>query len=481
MYIPQIAIATVLFTAAANAAPPEFSTDRAKQIEQEAWTSVETILQRIKPPVIPDRTVQIADFGGVGDGVADNRQAIAKAIDSVSQTGGKIVLPAGDYFVDGPIHLKSNVHLHLRKDARIFFSSNAESYLPVVKVRFEGTVCYNYSPLIYGIGLKNFAITGEGVIDGNAQDWSQKWRKKQKPDKAILRQMGNDTIPDEHRVFGNGFLDLDGDGKDDGHGDGNPHFLRPSLFEIHDCENVLLDGLTFKDSPFWTVHPVFSKNIIIRNLNVRGATLNDDGIDPDSCEDVLIEGCTVKTRDDAISIKAGRDQDAWNRPACRNIIVRNNRLLANTNACCIGSEMSGGVEYVFAENNLISGGRYALNFKCNLDRGGQVQHIYLRNFEIESCQDAMFLFCMDYHSWRGNKFPTKFNDFYVSNIRCKSVAKVPFDIVGVEAEPIRRVFLSNIQVGHAGGESILEHAEDILFDQVTIGGKSFTGSSGGGK
>jgi len=478
MKTSYMSLAFGLFLVSLNAQASGFSKEQAQQVEQAGWNSVETILQRISPPGFPDRSASIAEFGGAGDGVTDNRKAIADAIDSVSRTGGKIVFPPGDYFINGPIHLKSNVHLHLDKGARIFFSSDASSYLPVVKVRWEGTVCYNYSPLIYGHGLTNIAITGEGVIDGNAVDWSKAWRKKQNPNKELLRQMGNDTIPDEHRVFGNGFLDLNGDGKDDGRGDGKPHFLRPSLIEVYDCENVQIEGLTIKNSPFWTVHPVFSKNVILRNLNIQGSTLNDDGIDPDSCEDVLIEGCIIKTHDDAIAIKAGRDQDAWKRPPCRNILVRNNRLESGVNAFCIGSEMSGGVEYVFAENNQIANGKHALNFKCNLDRGGQVQHIYLRNFEIKSCEETMFVFDMDYQGYRGNKFPTKFNDFYVSDIRCKSVAKIPFEIVGVEDAPIRRVFLSNIQIGSAGGESILRHTEDVLVEQVTIGGRAFAVKGG---
>lgn len=455
----------------------EFSVESARIIEQTGWASVAERLEQINPPSLPGRTFSIAEFGGAGDGVTDNREFIAKAIDAASQSGGKIVFPEGDYFIDGPIHLKSNIHLHLEKGARVFFGDDASKYLPAVKVRWEGTVCYNYSPQIYGIGLTNVAITGKGMLDGNAKEWSRTWRKMQKPDKARLRQMGNDTIPDEQRVFGNGFLDLNGDGKDDGHGDGNLHFLRPSLLELYECENILIEGVTIKDSPFWTVHPVFSKNIILRNLNVQGEVLNDDGIDPDSCQDVLIEGCTIKTRDDAIAIKAGRDQDAWNRPKCSNIIIRNNRLLSGVNAFCIGSEMSGGVEYVFAENNYIAGGKHALNFKCNLDRGGQVQHIYLRNFEIESCEDAMFIFRMDYHGYRGNHFPTKFNDFYVSDIRCGSVAKTPFKLIGVEDEPIRRVFLSNITVKKAGQKNELAFVDAVFFDNVVINGKAQAASN----
>jgi polygalacturonase len=285
--------------------------------------------------------------------------------------------------------------------------------------------------------------------------------------------MGNDTVPEYQRVFANGFLDLDGDGADDGYGDRMQHYLRPTLIELYECERILIEDLTIRDSPFWTVHPVFSKNVSLRKLKIYGESLNDDGIDPDSSEDVLIEGCKIKTHDDAIAIKAGRDQDAWDRPGSCNIIVRNNHLLSGVNALCIGSEMSGGVENFYVYDNYIAGGTHALNFKCNLDRGGKVQKVYIRDIQVESCQDALFIFRMDYQGYRGNLFPTKFNDFYVSGIQCKKVTKTPFRIVGVEEEPITRILLDNITIDEAGEESVIEFAEDLVFNEVSIEGKPF--------
>ena len=451
--------------------PKIFTYKEARKLETKGWDQLPGILERIVSPTFPDRQILFTDVGGVGDAATDNHAAFNNAIHTLAGSGGgKLVVPSGQYFVDGPIHLRSNIHLHIKEGARIFFSSHSERYLPAVKVRWEGTVCYNYSPLIYGYQLENVAITGKGEIDGAAREWSIEWRKNQNPDKARLRQMGNDTVPESQRVFANGFLDLDGDGKDDGFGDGMQHYLRPSLIELYECEGILIEGLTLRDSPFWTVHPVFCRNVTIRNLEIYGETLNDDGIDPDSSEDILIEGCKIQTHDDAIAIKAGRDQDAWMRPGSRNIIVRNNHLLSGVNALCIGSEMSGGVENLYAYDNYIAGGRHALNFKCNLDRGGQVQNIFIKDTEIESCQDAMFIFRMDYHGYRGNHFPTKFNDFYVSGIKCKKVEKTPFRIVGVKEEPISRIFLNNITIDEAGEESVLEFCEDLVFNEVIIGG-----------
>ncbi|NMM47565.1 glycoside hydrolase family 28 protein [Marinigracilibium pacificum] len=449
-----------------------FTVEYANKIQDSAWNSIDQIESRIIKPEIPARTIDIRTFGAKGDSISNDLPVVIQAIDSLTAIGGgKIIFPKGQYYMKGPIHFKSNIELHFEDSARIFFSSTPSDYLPLVKVRWEGTVCYNYSPLIYGIGLKNIALTGNGIIDGAGKDWSVEWRKVQDNDKQVLRQMGNDVIPEEERVFGNGFLDLDGDGQDDGHGDQKQHFLRPTLVEFYESENVLIEGLTFLDSPFWTIHPVFCKNVIIKNLTVFGSVLNDDGVDPDSCEDVLIEGCEIQTHDDAISIKAGRDQDAWNRPGSKNIIIRNNKLLSGVNALCIGSEMSGGVSNVFAENNQISNGKHAINFKCNLDRGGQVQHVYIRNISIDACEDAMFIFRMDYHGYRGNNFPTQFNDFYISDITCDLVEKTPFKIVGVEEKPIEKVFLADINIEKAGEENAIEFATDILFNNVKIEGK----------
>ena len=454
-----------------------FTTERAGELDREGWAGVPAILERITPPEFPARNFNVRDFGAEGDSISNDLPALLKAVTTCAgEGGGKVVIPPGQYFLKGPIHLKSNVNLYLEEGARIFFSQESSDYLPAVKVRWEGTVCYNYSPLIYGYQLTNVAITGRGLIDGAAREWSVAWRKLQKPDKDRLRQMGNDTIPETHRVFANGYLDLDGDGSDDGHGDNLQHYLRPTLIELYECRNILLENFSIKESPFWTVHPVFSKNITIRNLKVTGDVLNDDGIDPDSCEDVLIEGCEIQTRDDAISVKAGRDQDAWHRPGSKNIIIRNNQLLSGVNALCIGSEMSGGVSHIFAEKNYIANGRHAINFKCNLDRGGQVQNIFIRNMEIESCRDAMLIFHMDYHGYRGNHFPTKFNDFYVSNITCGKVDKKPFKIVGVPDQPIERIYVKDVTIQQAGEESEFEFAENMIFENVKVGDTLLTKS-----
>lgn len=320
--------------------------------------------------------------------------------------------------------------------------------------------------------MTNIALTGEGTIDGAGGDWSRSWKTKQGADKKVLRKMGHETIPDDHRVFGNGFLDLDGDGMDDGYGDGKPHYLRPSLIQFYECENILLEGLTITGSPFWTVHPVFCKNVTGRNLNITSdGSPNDDGFDPESCEDVLIEGCIIDTHDDAISVKAGRDQDAWSRPPSRNIVIRNNILTSGANAFCIGSEMSGGVENIFVENNTIIKGGNALKFKCNLDRGGFVRSIFIRKINISYCRQSLVDFTTDYHGYRGGNFPVDFRDIYISDINSSEMGRTAFEIIGVESKPIQRIYLNNINVKEAKNKLDIKYLEDVIFQQVMIGGE----------
>ncbi|GLR19824.1 glycoside hydrolase family 28 protein [Portibacter lacus] len=444
-----------------------FTVKDAQDKEALGWKEKDKILSRIIAPIIEGKQYNIVDFGAKNDTTFDSRAAILRAIEQCTNDGGGMILfPKGNYFSDGPLHLTSNIQLHIEEGATLFFGDNPEKYLPMVKVRWEGTVCWNYSPLIYAIDAKNIVLSGKGTIDGRGISWSKEWRALQKPDKNRLRQMGNDLVPEDQRIFGNGISEQFPD-----YNDSTEHFLRPTLIEFYQCENILMEDLTLKNSPFWTVHPVFSKNITIRRLNIKGGYLNDDGIDPDSCEDVLIDDCKIETVDDAISIKAGRDQDAWERPGSKNIIVQNCLLKSGVNSFCIGSEMSGGVENVFIENCTIAGGTHALNFKCNLDRGGQVQNIYFRNIEVGEIEESLFIFRMDYHGYRGNNYPTKFNNFYVSDITCKGVANSPFKIIGIEGQDIERIYLNNITIEQAGDQSQFEHTSDILMSNVKVNGE----------
>ncbi|MBU2491698.1 MAG: glycoside hydrolase family 28 protein [Bacteroidetes bacterium] len=452
---------------------------QAENLNEKAWEKVDTILTRINAPTFIPKNYYVKNYINNNEGRKAFVNAVNKAIlDCNIKGGGNVIISEGEYISNGPIHLLSNVNLHLEDGAILKFGVVPLDYTPLVLVRWEGTLCYNYSPLIYAHNQKNIAVTGKGIIDGQTQLGWHKWKrgndgKNQDADKERLRQFGNDVTTVETRVFGHGFLDLDGDGKDDGYGDDKDHYLRPTGIEFIECENILLEDFTIRNTPFWTIHPVFSKNITARNLDIQAGTTNDDGFDPDSCTDVLLENSTISTNDDAISIKAGRDQDAWDRLPCENIIVRNNNLTSGVNGFCIGSEMSGGVRNVFVYDNKIPKASRGINFKCNLDRGGQVEKIYIKNIELGYCENELFIFRMDYHGYRGNNYPTKFNDFFVSNINCDSVGATAFKIVGVESQTIQRVYLKNFDIRSTVKEAEIKYAEEVIFSNIKIDGKQW--------
>mgnify|MGYP002778075422 CR=1 FL=1 len=413
----------------------------------QAWKKeVPKILQRIQPPVFRSATITINS--------AENfRQHVQSAIDSLSAAGGGTVrIEAGSYTSNGPLHLKSGINLHIAKGAFIRFSTNPAHYLPLVKTRWEGTVCYNYSPLVYAIGQSNIALTGEGTLDGQADQFWHAWKKQpdgndQEKDKKILRDAGRDGVPEDRRRFGEG------------------HKLRPSLVQFYECSNILIEELTLRQSPFWTVHPVFCKNLTVRKLTIRKGTTNDDGIDPDSCEDVLIEDCDIDTDDDPIAIKAGRDNDAWTRPGTKNIVIRNIRGRSRVgNGFCIGSEMSGGVQNVFVENYRISKADNGINIKSNLDRGGTVQNIYLRNITVDSAVRTGILMQKDYHSYRGGKAPSTYQNIFLDSITINHVERKGMRIVGVPERSISRLWMDGVLIKKQGEEDEVKLVKDFFLN-----------------
>ncbi len=436
--------ALCIIMCAACSAPAEI-----RQYQQQAktgWQSLPTVLQAIRPPVFPDKTFDITAYGADKTGKAGCKAAIQQAIEACHAAGGgRVLLPPGQYRCDGPVHLRSNVNLHVTTGAYLRFDTVPQQYLPLVKVRWEGTVCWNYSPLIYAFQQKNIALTGGGTVDGQSLSYWKRWRARQDPAKKRLRQMGNDTAPEADRRFGEGW------------------WMRPSLVEFFECQNVLIEDITLRESPFWTTHPVFCKNVTIRKVKVIGGFLNDDGIDPDSCEDVLIEDCNIHTEDDAISIKAGRDQDAWQRPGTRNIVVRRCTLRTNVaNAFCIGSELSGGVQQVFMEDCYIPGARYGFNVKTNLDRGGFVKNVFARNVKVDTCTETLVFFQTNYHSYRGGNFPTKFSDFYLQNIDCAFTDSTTIRLNGLPTAPIERIFMQKVTVKNPGGKPVIENSTVVI-------------------
>lgn len=423
--------------------------------QQKGWGQVPKILSRIQDPQFPNVDFNLLDFGGVGDSIKDNKVAFDKAINKCNTSGGgRVVVPKGVWLVNGPIHLKSNVHLFFEDGATIRFNEEPRYYLPVVLTKWEGTELYNYSPFIYAYQVTNVAISGKGIIDGNSKNSFATWKPNQKADQNILRQMGADSVPVNERIFGEG------------------HWLRPSMIQFYGCKNVLVDGVKILDSPFWVIHPVFCKNVIVRNVHVESWNKNNDGCDPDASVDVLIENCVFNCGDDGVAIKSGRDQDGWRiGQATENVIIRNCELRSKANGLCIGSEMSGGVRNIFMENCRVGNALSTVYFKSNLDRGGVIRDVWVRNVRVERAKGACIRFESNYKGHRGNIFPPIFKNFVMENITCDLADSYGIFAEGVEESRLQNILLKDVEIKKAMEGIRIQYADNFVLRNVKINGK----------
>lgn len=421
------------------------------------WRQMRRIERRITAPVFPDTEFSVRDFGAAGDGLQDDRGAILAAIDRCSDAGGgHVVLAPGRYFSKGPIVLKNNVDLHLDEGAVLVFSSDERDYLPMVPTRWEGTELFNYSPLIYARHAKHIAVTGRGVIDGRGSERFATWKPLQKEDQRCLRAQGAAEAPLYERLYGAG------------------HYLRPALLELVACSDVLIEGMRLIDAPFWTIHPVACSNVTVRGVTVESMNPNNDGCDPESCRDVLIEDCRFRTGDDCIAIKSGRDADARrNAQPTEHVIIRRCVFDTPVNGLCIGSEVSGGVRNVFVEDIRIVRAGNALYFKSNLDRGGYIEAVRIRRVEADRISKALVRFEPDYKSESRGDHPTRFRDFKIERVRACRVEGCGIDIGGFERLPVREVTIRRLRIDSAAVPLRVRHAENLILEKVSINGTRY--------
>lgn len=420
------------------------------------WDQVPEIMKNIVAPQFPDTVFNVIDYGAKTDNTYDSRPAILKAINACNlQGGGTVLIPAGIYSVNGPIVLKSHINLHLAEGARLEFSTNPEDYLPMVLTKWEGTECFNYSPFIYSYQCTNVALTGKGEIDGNGAAVFNTWKKLEKPGMDRLRQMGNDSVPVYERVFGEGW------------------YLRPCMIQFYGCKNVLVEGIKIYDSPFWIIHPVFCNNVIVRDVFIDGMNYNNDGCDPESSTNVLIENVDFNVGDDGIAIKSGRDQDGWRiGQATENVIIRNCHFAQW--AITVGSEMSGGVRNIFIEDCKIDSCRNGIYFKSNMDRGGFFENLYMRRISADICLWGMVNFRTDYHGYRGGNYPTLFRNITIEDITCNRVDSVAIMANGVPEAKLHNITLRNIEIKQAPKATQMKNVVNLVLDNVKVNGKLIT-------
>ena len=425
----------------------------------EGWDIMPVVLEYIIAPEFPDKDFSILDYGAIGDGITDSNKAFIDAITACSDAGGgRVVVPAGEYISNGPIHLKSNINLHLESGAVLSFGSNLEDYVVGDEsvgggtlTRWEGTRCYNYLPMIYAYQKENIAITGTGTIHGNPDGSIRKLRDNQGKAKATIREMGRNLVPVEDRIFVGG---IDGS------------YLRPGFIQLYECKNILVEDIFLREPVMWTLHFVLSENITVRNVDVVGGQVNDDGINPESSKFVLIEGCKFNNHDDNLAIKAGRDNDAWiengGKPS-QYIIIRNNYFEeGKPGGFTIGSEMSGGANNIFVHDNEFEDVKYAFYIKSNTDRGGIVEDIYYKDITINNCE-AVIKLETNYKNQGSGKYPSIYRNFYYENITVKN-AGILIDSVGLSDEPITNLFLKNVTVDNIESDNNIKHTENVVIE-----------------
>jgi polygalacturonase len=435
----------------------------------EAWKQVPKILARIKPPKFPKRDFNILKYGAVEGGTAMCAEAFKKAIAACNKAGGgRVVVPRGT-FLTGAIHLKSNVNLHVSEGATIKFSKEGKDYLPVVRTRWEGMDLMGHSAFIYAYEQTNIAITGTGTLDGQSKDSFWLWHGSerygggggkpgtisQRPDRAKLYEMMDKNVPVEERVFGEG------------------HYLRPNFITPYKCKNVLIEGVKIVDSPMWEVHPVLCENVTVRKLWISSHGPNNDGCDPESCRDVLIEDCFFDTGDDCIAIKSGRNDDGRrsNTPT-ENIVVRGCTMKDGHGGITVGSEISGGVRNLFAENCRMDSPNldHALRVKNNAQRGGLLENFYFRNIVIGQVAHAVITIDFNYEEGAKGNFTPVMRNFVAERIT-SGKSEYGVDIQGLEKGPVYDLRIENSTFDNVAKGNIFKNVKGVTLENVRFNGK----------
>lgn len=420
--------------------------------------SVHSIVNRIQLPQIPVYRILVTTLGAKGDSITDAKPAFDKAMSLCKKNnGGTIVVPKGVYVLNGPIHFVSNVNLLIEKDAKIRFSDNPKYYLPMVQTSWEGTMIYNYSPLIYAYNCKDIAISGEGTIDGEGSKIWNSFKAKEGPDKMLTREMNHSNLPMKDRKFGDG------------------HFLRPQLIQFFNCKNILVENIKIEDSPFWCLHLLKSQSITVRGLKYKAFNSNNDGIDPEYAKDVLIENIAFDNADDNIAIKAGRDEEGRSNSLTpsENIVVRNCEF-KGLHAVVIGSEMSAGVKNIYVENSKFSGYlKRGIFIKTNSDRGGYINNVHFKNLSFGKVEDCIFI-TANYHGEGSGLHSTKISNVYFSNISCMEATKTGIVIEGYPNKKVSQIELNNININSTPNGMTVVNTEKVSINEFVIGEKATT-------
>ena len=454
-------------------------------------------MKQVMRPQIPAREVDIRDFGGVGDGVTLNSEAFANAIDALAKVGGgRLVVPTG-VWLSGPITLKDNIDLHIRPDAILLFSTDRDLY-PIVETVFEGLDTKRCISPINAVGAKNIAITGGGTIDGNGDSWRQVKKSKIAPSqwKKLLQSGGftNDKgdlwYPDSSSFRGavvSDAFNVPQGLQTEEEWNSVKTYLRPVMISLMNCENVLLEDCLFQNSPCWNIHPLMCRNVIINNVTVRNPwySQNGDGLDVDSCENVLVINSSFDVGDDAICIKSGKNEDGRRRARpCRNLIVDNCIVFHGHGGFVVGSEMSGGVENIKVSDCRFLGTDVGLRFKSCRGRGGVVKNIYIEDIVMMNIPTEPLLFDLHYGGKsaveaaaegaspfdvefvEADETTPQFRDIFIKDVICSGAARAMY-FNGIPEKNIENIVVENCEIVSDKGAD-LRYSTGVVLKDVKI-------------
>ena len=432
-------------------------------------------LRQVTAVAIPENTVTLTDFGGVGDGVTLNTEAFRKAISALTKKGGgRLVVPQG-VWLTGPIQLKDNIDLHITRNAIVLFSPDKSLF---VDKDGKSSRC---DAGIKASKRKNIAITGEGIVDGNGAQWRPVKRGKvSHVEWKRFKEIGGVER-------GNGQLWYPWDVKA-----GYPNIaetpeqqekMRQDLVRLTDCENVLIKGVTFQNSPRFHVHPCNSRNVIIDGVTVRCPwnAQNGDAIDISDCHQVLIVNSVVDAGDDGLCMKSGNMKPTALVNGCEDILIQDNTVFHAHGGFVIGSESITGMKRIVVRQCQFSGSDTGLRFKSGIGRGGKTEDIFISDIVMNDITDEAIVFQCDYvdrPAGHDEKKETKavklekvpdFTDIDITRVVCRGT-KTAIKAKGVEGlDCIHDIKISNSTIVYSQkGLDIDENSARLALDNVQV-------------
>ncbi|WP_320887134.1 glycoside hydrolase family 28 protein [Bacteroides clarus] len=440
----------------------------------------------VQRPSFPDYQVDIRDFGAKADGETLNTEAINNAIKAVSEKGGgKVVIPEG-LWLTGPVVLQNNVNLHVEKNALVLFSGDADLY-PLVRTSFEGLDMLRCQSPISAMNAENIAITGHGVLDGSGDSWRPVKRNKMTDGqwKSLLKSGG--VVDESGKVWypNEGALKasvLTGSKEkreiSDSEWEGMKRWLRPVLLSIVKSKRVLLEGVTFRNSPSWCLHPLSCEDLTLNGVKVFNPwySQNGDALDVESCKNVVVTNSLFDAGDDAICIKSGKDADGRRRgEPCENVLVKNNTVLHGHGGFVVGSEMSGGVRNVYVADCTFIGTDVGLRFKSTRGRGGVVENVYVDNINMINIPGDALIADLYYavKDAPGAPVPAvteetpSFKNIHISNISCKGAGRAMF-LNGLPEMPIENFSVRNMRITDAQKGAFINKVAGVTLENIEI-------------